>query len=357
LRALALVLALATPAFAQSTSTHRRWEVEGYAGVAMLKAPDGGTIALPPAGQPIATSNPQFPSRGTPSWFFGDGARLINDASAAFGLPSRIASFDDALSSLNGGSATGGALGVRLRRQLTVNTFVEAALDLSAQSVGMPGELEDALEAARASFGPVFTTLFASGPFTDVSADATRSAASGTTRAMTLTGAWQWQAGAVGGFRPYLTGGGGVVRALGDGTTSSLEGRYHAVAAPAGQTPAPFDETDRLTLRITTATTWVGVAGGGLSRWWSDRYGLRIDARVHIGPNTMRAEVDATPSIPTGAPAGFVELLTNPALQFSNDPTTGRRSSLGDTLDRFEVFTGTGIQTIVLITGGLTFRF
>jgi hypothetical protein len=355
--ALALVLAFAAPALAQSTSTHRRWEIEGYGGVAIVRTPDGGTVTLPPAGPPIATSNPQFPSRGVPTWFFGDGARLVNDASAAFGLPARIAPFDEALASLDGASSTGAAFGVRARRQLTVNTFLEAALDISAQSIGIPGPLEDALEASRASFGPVFTTLFGSGPFTNVSADATRSAAGGSGQAMTLTGAWQWQIGAAAGFRPYLTGGGGVIRALGDGATSVLEGRYRAVASPQGQTPAPFDETDRLTLRVTTATTWVGVAGGGLSRAFSERLGLRIDARVHLGPNTTRAEVDAHPVIAPGSPAGFVELLVNPALQFSNDAATGRRSSLGDTLDQFEVFAGTGLQTRFLISGGITIRF
>jgi len=254
-------------------------------------------------------------------------------------------------------SATGGAVGVRLRRRITVSTFAEFAFDVSAQSRGLPGALGDAMEASRASFAPVFTTLFASGPFTDISATATRAAATGASREMALTGAWQWQIGRLGAFVPYFTGGGGVVRAIGSGSESILDGHYHAVASPPNQTPATFDETDRLTLRLTTATAWVGVAGGGLSRAWSDRYGLRIDARVHISPNTTRAEVDANPVIATASPAGFVELLTNPALQFSNNPSTGRLSSLGDTLDRFEVFAGDGLQLRFLITAGVTIRF
>jgi len=61
--------------------------------------------------------------------------------------------------------------------------------------------------------------------------------------------------------------------------------------------------------------------------------------------------------IATASPAGFVELLTNPALQFSNNPSTGRLSSLGDTLDRFEVFAGDGLQLRFLITAGVTIRF
>jgi len=174
---------------------------------------------------------------------------------------------------------------------------------------------------------------------------------------MAFTGAWQWAFGRMGALVPYLTGGGGVVRAASSGSESGLEGRYHATAAPPNQTPATFDETDHVTVRLTSATTWVGVAGGGIGRSWSDRYGLRIDARVHISPNTTRAEIDAAPVIATASPAGFVELLTNPALQFSNNPSTGRRSSLGDTLDRFEVFAGDGLQVRFLITAGVTIRF
>ena len=46
-----------------------------------------GSVTLPPAGAPIVTSSPIFPSRQVPSWFFGDGATLLNDVNADFGTP------------------------------------------------------------------------------------------------------------------------------------------------------------------------------------------------------------------------------------------------------------------------------
>ena len=59
------------------------------------------------------------------------------------------------------------------------------------------------------------------------------------------------------------------------------------------------------------------------------------------------------PSFARTGPAGFVESFTNPAIQFSNDPSTGRRSTLSaPALQGFEVFSG-GIQTRTLVTVGV----
>ena len=92
------------------------WEIEGYGGFAGRVA-STGSLALPAAGAPITTSNPTFPSRQTPSWFFGDGASLLNDASGDLGLPGRITPLDSALASLGFGDQ-GGAGGVGLRQAL-----------------------------------------------------------------------------------------------------------------------------------------------------------------------------------------------------------------------------------------------
>jgi hypothetical protein len=58
------------------------------------------------------------------------------------------------------------------------------------------------------------------------------------------------------------------------------------------------------------------------------------------------------------APGDFIESLTNPNIQFSNDPATGRQSTLsGPPLDGFVAFEGTGVQTRVLVTVGVFVRF
>ena len=47
----------------------------------------------------IATSSPLFPSRQVSSWLFGDGAALLNDVAAEFGLTERISPLDAVLAS------------------------------------------------------------------------------------------------------------------------------------------------------------------------------------------------------------------------------------------------------------------
>src|SRR5437870_3892869 len=79
--------AIATSAAAQD----RRWEVEGSVGLVAARTAGDGTWTLPPAGGALVTSSPTSPTRQVPSWFFGDGASLLNGVSAQFGISARIA--------------------------------------------------------------------------------------------------------------------------------------------------------------------------------------------------------------------------------------------------------------------------
>jgi hypothetical protein len=89
----------------------------------------------------------------------------------------------------------------------------------------------------------------------------------------------------------------------------------------------------------------------------SGRWGVRVDARMLVGPDTTRVLIDATPSIARSGLSGFIEAGTNPAVVFSNDPSTGRRSTLsGPALQAFEVFKG-GLQSRILLTVGVFRRF
>ena len=58
-----------------------------------------------------------------------------------------------------------------------------------------------------------------------------------------------------------------------------------------------------------------------------------------------------------GSPAGFIESFTYPSIQFSNNPSTGRVSSLGAPgLSGFSALTG-GVQLHGLVVIGLYARF
>ena len=138
--------------------------------------------------------------------------------------------------------------------------------------------------------------------------------------------------------------------------TIDLEGRYAFVPADAPE--LPFAETDRITLRVSRGTTFAGLAGAGLKHDVSERWGLRIDGRVLVGPQNSRLVIDARPDVALHAPGDYLESLTNPNIQFSNDPATGRRSTLSaPPLDGFVAFEGTGVQTRFLVTVGVFVRF
>lgn len=351
--ALAGLLA-AAPAWAQGQGEPRRWEIEGYGGFALPAGSDigEGTLTLPPPGAPIATSSPVFPSRAVPSWFLGDGATLLNLVNQQFGVGAAIAPLDGALGPAALDFGNGLAAGVRVRRTLSARFSAEVSLDLLPASVDLSDELLAAAEAARASFVPAFEGLLATGPFTGVGATAT-SSSGGSALELALTGALVWRLAPAGGFEPYLTFGGGVVSGAGEGPSVTLEGNYRFRVLD----EVPIDETDRLTIRQNSRSALTGVLGAGLRREVTARWGLRIDGRVLIGPHTTTLLLDAEPQVVQGSPADFVESFTTPAVQFSNNPATGRVSTLSGALEGFEVFSADGLHTRVLITGGVFFRF
>jgi hypothetical protein len=343
-----------TPAaWAQSSGSERRWQVEGYGGVMLAGGSGEGTAALPAPGPPIATSSPVFPSRRVPSWFFGDGASLLNLVNEQFDVPAAIQPLDAALggSGLRRGNSVAG--GVRVRRALTSRYAAEFSLDLFPTSAELSEELLAAAGATRDSFVPAFEGLLASGPFTDVDVQAS-SASGGSAREIAATGALIYELGPAGGFAPYLTFGGGVITGAGGGAAVTLEGRYRFRIL--GE--VPIDETDRVTIRHESRTTLTGVVGAGLRRDVTDRWGVRVDGRVLIGPRTTRVLIDTDPAIAQGTPADFIESFTTPSIQFSNNPSTGRESTLGGPpLRDFEAFTADGLQARVLITAGVFVRF
>jgi hypothetical protein len=356
----ALVASLACPAGAQTAGSPSqpatsKWEIDAYGGAAMSRTPAKGSITLPDAGAALTTSGPTFPSRRVSSWFFGDGAVLFNDVALQFDLPQRITPLDAAFGVLGIGGSTA-AFGFRVRRTLTARLAAEGSVDVIAGRGKLTSAGLAAVEATRTSFETAFAGLLASGPFSNAVVQATSTTGHGLSRDVAVTGALSIRFARLGPFVPFATAGGGMMRGAGDPASVTLTGTYRFLIQ-AG-TPVPIDESDRATVKFGQGSTWVGVLGGGLRRETSAKWGWRIDARVFLGRNGTRVEVDATPSVTRGTPAGFIESFTSPAIQFSNDPATGRISTLsGAALQNFEVFRGEGIQTHVLVTAGIFVRF
>jgi len=354
---LAVTAALALAAGAASAQTPaadgRRWEVEAFGGLSLFELPSGGTAALPPAGSPLTTSGPANPSRRVPTWFLGDGAGLLNGVNAEFGVAGRITPLDGALASLGLSGANAPAFGLRLRRRLSNRLDVEVSADVLPGSRELSAGLVDAVETTRASFQSAFAGLLSSGPFTAVAVSATASMANQSSRELATTAALRWSVSS-GRIRPSITLGGGLVHQIGDLPSVTLTGSYRFQILGT----VPISETDTLRLRYEQGSALVGLLGAGVRGTLSDRLGWTLDGRVLLGQQTLTLRLDSEPAVTTGTPAGFIESFTTPAIQFSNNTSTGRESSLSGTpLTGFRAFTTSGLQTRYLVTAGLVVKF
>ena len=342
------------PVVQTSSGVPAGWELEGYGGLSFGRIPTGGESDFPGPGAPLTTSSPLFPSRRISSWFFGDGAVLLNAVNAEFGLSDVITPLDGVLTTLGLDSATGGAFGLRIRRAVTPRYSAEFSVDVMNGSTTLTDSLLAGVESSRESFGSAISALLSTGPFADEVVGAEVTALDGSSRevAITASATYLFSPGAA--FVPYATLGGGMLFSSGDPVSIALEGRYRTTIVGV----VPIDELDRVTLRFDREQVWIGVVGGGVSRRMSDTWGLRVDARVLLGENRARLLLDASPEVAVGAPAGFIESFSNPSVQFSNDPSTGRLSSLsGPPIRDFPIFTGSGLETRFLVTVGVYLRF
>ncbi len=328
-----------------------RWEVEGYGGFSSRIVSTGSAV-LPAAGAPITTSSPTFPSRQTPSWFFGDGSALLNGALEDLGLPTRITPLDSALASLGFGDS-GAAGGIRVRRSITSRLSAELSIDVLTGSPVLTSAFGAAVESSRASFAPAFTGLFSTGPFSGATASATAVTGNGSGQQVVGTGSIRVPFAPRLHLVPYLTLGAGVLARLGQLPSATITGTYQALAV----TSVPINETDRVVVRYSQGASAVAVLGAGVRRAVSSHWGVDLDARLFVGPQPVKVLLDANPSVAQGQPAGFIESFTYPSIQFSNNVSTGRSSSLsGPALQGFAAFSG-GVQTRALVTLGVYVRF
>jgi hypothetical protein len=349
----ALVIGLfAAPAAAQPAAK-KRWQVEAFGGLSLFDLPERGTATIPPVGAPLVTSGPTNPTRRVSTWFAGDGAQILNGVNAELGIPARISALDTAISTLSLTGANAPAFGLRIRRFVNDRVVVEFSADMMPGSRELSPELLAAVEQARVSFVSAFNGLLATGPFTNTSVTATAamSGKSGRDLATTVAAQWMFKAGA---FDPYISLGGGLVHKMGDLPSVTLTGNYRFNI---GGT-VPINETDVLRLRYDQGTAVVGLVGAGLRRSLNDRFGLSLDARLFVGQQTMTLRLDSTPTVVTATPAGFIESFTTPAIQFSNNSSTGRTSTLsGEPLNGFKAFSTDGLQTRYIVSAGVFVRF
>jgi hypothetical protein len=144
----------------------------------------------------------------------------------------------------------------------------------------------------------------------------------------------------------------------GDTPSATLTGNYKFFMGPASNRIVFYDETDRVTVRSTVdSSTFVGVLGGGIKYPLEPHFGLRLDVRVLLSKNTVGNLVDTGPVVATLTPALVASSPTNPSIVWSNNSSSGVQSSLSESLNGFQTFRGSGIETQLSIASGFFFRF
>lgn len=345
------------PTLVSAQTADRRWQLEVVGGLSFFELPTSGEGALPPQGPVLPTNGPTNPSRRIPTWFLGDGASLLNGANAEFGVASRLVPLDDALGSLGLSGTNAPVMGVRIRRAFTSRWSLDVSTELWTGSTEISPELLDAVELSRASFETAFAGLFSTGPFTSTSVQATATVNDQTSRELAVIGSVRYHI-LTESLAPYLTVGGGLITRIGDLPSITLSGDY-GFRVQTNQAPAvTFSESDVLTMRFEQAAGPVGMVGGGVRNNLTSRVGFSLDGRVYFSQDTLSLRLDSRPAVTTGTPAGFIESFTAPAVQFSNNSSTGRDSSLSGTpLNGFKAFTTSGLQTRYSVTAGVFIRF
>jgi hypothetical protein len=348
---------LAFSADARAQSALPRWEVDVHAGGPIVASnPTGGTPLVQfPVGDPIATGGGTTFSRAVSSWYYGDGARLLNDVNARFGVPGRITPLDTTVTRAIVQRKEGAAVGARVARYLTPRIAIELNVDYAPSELEFNPDVAGAIDATRAAFIPAWRDLLRTGATFNTDVTSTSALADGDGHDITTTGAVRFHFPEYHGFRPYVTGGAGAIAYSGKAPSATLTGQYSFLFANI----FPMSERDVTTVSVRTKdTVALGLAGGGFEYDFSPRHGLRADARVEFHPSRVDTVVSAKPSVTPGTPPFAIVTSVSPAIQFSNSTTTGRPSSLsGPEVDELATFTGTGVRSRLRASIGYVIRF
>lgn len=361
IRGALLACALALPASAedQTATRSQKWTFEIYGGGAPAAfASTGASRAAFPVGSSFTLASGQ-PSRAVSSWYFGDGAALLNQvltqfsASAGSTFP-RIVPMDAALTADAARRAGGLVFGARLGRSFTSRLAFELDLERGLASSALDDSVRTGLQSSSDSFSAAFRGLLNSAPVTSVAVSSTLTVPDVTNHQTRV--AFVLRLTVLKGNRvsAHLVGGGGFVSNGGKTPEATLLGRYGFRLFGS----FPMDETDSVVLRITQPKgAAMGVFGAGLTFDLSSRSGLRADVRLQMNSNGDTSVLTSAPAI---APQSLVSVLptsatTSPGLQFSTQP--GVRSTLGGPGASVTLFSGSGLNSQASFTIALFRRF
>jgi hypothetical protein len=369
MRRTCMVLAWAAVSFVPSSALAQRWEVEVHGGWLSVPEISGGTTSLPAPGATFTT----FPgvvggpsSRRVSSWLFGDGSQLLNSivgSNPGFNQPQRITPLDSVLNNPLADRKSGGNVGFRVSRDLTPRFTAEFNFDYAQTPIELRAGVQSGLDTTTGSFRTVFQNDLFLPPLTFVGKTVTASNSVQVEDGSEIltTGAIRVNLLTHGRFRPYVTGGAGVVKQRGSAPTASATGAYSFQLTVPGLGSFPMSERDVVAIRQTfDESMFVGLVGGGVHIPVNQRSGIRFDVRAHLGSTTDRTLVSATPNVAVAAAAFQIASFTNPSLSFSsfaqNIPVPPSSLS-GPTITDFTTFDASKTRTHTLVAFGYYFRF
>jgi hypothetical protein len=377
-----LLVSLATTALAQPVDPGPAgiWELSFHAGGLISTSPSGGTLTLP-AGNSSVSLATGGTGRRISSWFFGEGAQLMNDVNSRLGVSQQITPLDAVLQAPIVQHQGKMALGFRLARGLSRRLTAEITIEYSPIGVRAADAVAGGLAATRSSFVTAMRPLIGSAapnaffsPFTTNS-----SVGHGTGGELVTIGALRVALTPVRRLTPFVVGGVGLASRSGELPAARIDGDYGTTFGFPGCV-CTLREHDEIQVRVEApARGLLGMLGAGVDfqpalRFWRgspqnrSRWGIRVDARLHLGATKSETFIDARPSITVGPPnednpdypySGVLVVGTSPSAQFSNNPqASGFESTLtGQPLTNVRVFSGSGLRTRVALSTGVFVRF
>jgi len=334
------------------------WVFEVHVGRTPDRVPDKALT------QQLPAPGPTFPSasggtstdtsRLVPSWYFGDGAAILNGAADRARLP-HIVSLDPVLTGAATTTASGTNVGFRIGHSITKRVLVLFSYDQAATELALTSAAQANVMAASTSFQPFWRDFLASRaqPLTNISTNATLAVdkTSGRERMVAVTA--DIRVATLGGWTPFVTIGGGIALPLPQVQTDvTLIGNYQAVVASNG---AMLNETDRLRIRYEILPAQFGIAGVGVERGLSAHVGVRAEFRSVLSVNQVRTRIDTAPiSGPTPPPFGVIRSGGTPDVQVSTNPSVPTTLSLQG-VDHFDSFEAKG--NLGTFSAGVFLRF
>ena len=262
-----LIVLVLFSTLASAQRTQGKWEVELHGGWTQAITPTGGTAFLPDPGAPFRTLSFE-PSRRESSWYFGDGALLLNELNAALRIEPRIVPLDPALHSPVS-RRSDAIFGARVNRQITTRLAAEFSFDYNRSQLEITDEAISDIEGTRTSFisawngmlgsdaglpgsaGLLFVSPVVTSTTTVQRHEGRQVLAVGTldinlTRSRTVT--------------PFVLAGGGLMSNIGDVPSVTLKGKYQFMFGGF----IPVEETDTVQVGYSLPRhVFVGVIGGG----------------------------------------------------------------------------------------------